>query len=430
MFEKFLYYNFSLFEGKKIILSCSGGMDSMVLLHLLQQIDCTLIVYHVDHLSRNGQSTQDKHFVNQYCSQHNIDIHCNQFQHESGNFQSDSRAFRYEGLDHLLKETQSDFITTAHHMGDNNETFLINAMRGSGLKGLTGMKAVDPPLVRPLLYFNRKEIENYALEYQVPYVKDVSNELNLYVRNIIRNEFLSRVEKLNPNIDKRINHTIEKIRSDYNLLEELIDKIKDKYISANQGMIIVDMDILEHYREGKTLLYHLLSQYGVNIHQIDDMAASGVGTSFDTLDYAINLDRGKLLLKQKVDDYHIELDIPNEGTFMIHQDLHLSVKICDSTQIHKEDNEIILSLAKVTFPLKLRTWMPGDRFYPSGMNGNSKKVSKYLKDLKIPNIEKSGIFVLISDDGNICGIPGYRSDHRYLPDNEEQKVLVIQWIKE
>jgi tRNA(Ile)-lysidine synthase len=315
-------------------------------------------------------------------------------------------------------------------MGDNNETFLINAMRGSGLKGLTGMKAVDPPLVRPLLYFNRKEIENYALEYQVPYVKDVSNELNLYVRNIIRNEFLSRVEKLNPNIDKRINHTIEKIRSDYNLLEELIDKIKDKYISANQGMIIVDMDILEHYREGKTLLYHLLSQYGVNIHQIDDMAASGVGTSFDTLDYAINLDRGKLLLKQKVDDYHIELDIPNEGTFMIHQDLHLSVKICDSTQIHKEDNEIILSLAKVTFPLKLRTWMPGDRFYPSGMNGNSKKVSKYLKDLKIPNIEKSGIFVLISDDGNICGIPGYRSDHRYLPDNEEQKVLVIQWIKE
>ncbi|NNF33031.1 MAG: tRNA lysidine(34) synthetase TilS [Saprospiraceae bacterium] len=428
MFDRFLHYNFSLFEGKKIILSCSGGMDSMVLLHLLQQIDCTLIVFHVDHLTRNGQSTQDSHFINQYCKKHSIAFHCIQFCHESGNFQSESRSFRYKGLYQLMEKTKSDYIATAHHMGDNNETFFINAMRGTGLKGLSGMKVIDPPLVRPLLQFRKVEIENYALEHEIPFVQDVSNELNIYVRNIIRNEFLKEVEKLNPNIDKRINHTIEKVSSDYNLLKELIHNIRKKHIHKDRDITIVNLEFLSAFSEGNTLLYHLLQQYGVNLHQVEDIVSSCIGSTFNTPDYIINLDRGKLLIKQKSDETYTDLVIPQEGTFLINKGIQIVITSCDSTQYNQKEGYITLSPTKVKFPLRLRTWLPGDKFCPSGMNGKSKKVSKFIKDLKIPNIKKSGIFVLISNDGNICGIPGYRADERYLPEDNEMEVLVIEVV--
>lgn len=430
MFERFLHYNFSLFDGKKFIISCSGGMDSMVLLHILQQINCTLIVYHVDHLTRNGQSSQDRHFINQYCNLHQLEFYGDQYRHESGNFQSDSRAFRYKGLRQLLKKTKSDYITTGHHMSDNNETFFINALRGTGIKGLSGMNVIDPPLIRPLLPFRKNEIRDYALSHQVPFVHDESNDLSLYVRNIIRNEFLSRIEQLNPNIDKRVNHTIEKVRSDYYLLEELINGVKEKYITGDPERTTVSLDVLKDFSEGKVLLYHLLRPYGINIHQVEDIVSSGVGSSFDTSKYNINLDRGKLLIKQKKDQSPTNLEIPMAGSYLIHAGLYLNIMLSEFSSMSQEENHILLSVSKVTFPLRLRNWLPGDKFCPSGMQGNSKKVSKYLKDLKIPNIEKSEIFVLISNDGNICGIPGYRADHRYLPNKNDKDILVVQLVNE
>ena len=167
-FQNHLSTHFPFLKGKKLLLAVSGGLDSMVLLHLFQQSDFEIIVLHCNFQLRGLESFGDQQFVQEYTSQHTIPFVFTQFDTEA--FANDyklstqvaARELRYSWFYEQLEIQDGDYILTAHHADDAFETTLINLIRGTGLEGLTGIPAQNELVIRPLLPFSRDEILEYA----------------------------------------------------------------------------------------------------------------------------------------------------------------------------------------------------------------------------------------------------------------------------
>ncbi len=327
-----------------------------------------------------------------------------------------------------MNDNNAEFIATAHNLNDNVESFFIRASRGTGLKGLKGMEHIDPPYVKPLLHFSKDEIQDYASKYKVPYVNDESNLTSDYLRNTIRNIVLPAIESHQSNVTERVNRTINNLNKDHVLLEEIMMTLSDKYIVKDGSKVKIDLRKMEKYEHMSTLLYHFLKDYGVNEEQVDQLISSSTGSIFSIGGYLLNKDRNSIIIEKEKPPIYISISIEAEGIYDISEQGCLEISKKKDHLSLRSEGGIVVGMEKTKFPLILRSWNPGDKFCPAGMDGMSKKVSKFLKDLKVPQIEKSDVFVLIANDGNICGIPGFRSDHRYLPSKGE-KVYHIKLIK-
>jgi tRNA(Ile)-lysidine synthase len=204
-FQNHLSQHFPFLKGKKLLLAVSGGLDSMVLLHLFQQLDYEIVVLHCNFQLRGLESFGDQQFIQEYTSQHNIQLSFTQFDTEAFandyklSIQIAARELRYSWFYEQLEIQEGDYILTAHHADDNLETFFINLSRGTGLDGLTGIPAQNDTVIRPLLPFTRKEIEEYAAKQDLKWREDSSNASDKYLRNKIRHHLIPILKELNPN---------------------------------------------------------------------------------------------------------------------------------------------------------------------------------------------------------------------------------------
>lgn len=420
-------------KQKKLLLAVSGGLDSMVLLHLFQELKCDIAIAHCNFQLRGVESFGDQKFVQDYAKSNEIPIFVTQFDTEA--FAKDyklstqvaARELRYNWFYELLETEKFDFILTAHHADDNLETFLINLTRGTGLEGLTGIPVQNDRVIRPLLFLSRQEIENYAKANAIQWREDSSNASDKYVRNKIRHHLIPVLKDLNPHFMASFLKTEGYLQESLAMVEDAANMIYQQVAVEEDNQIRFNLKQLIRLPNFQSYLYQWLKEYGFTAWEdIYDLVDSQSGKQIFASDFRLLKDRDFLILSPKEED-------EEEAEFLINENetevkIPLNIVFSKATNISVESNKtIFVDADQLVFPLIIRKWKTGDAFHPFGMDGKSKKVSKLFKDEKLSLIEKENTWLLCSND-QIVWVIGIRADHRFRTSNTTKNTLRIELI--
>lgn len=406
----------------KYLIAVSGGVDSMVLLHLCHELKMNIEVAHVNYHLRGEDSNLDQRLVEEFCSTRALPLHIYNVsendQKPQNSIQNWARDLRYEFFRTLMHERQLDKILTAHHANDNLETFIINLSKGAGLKGLSGIPKKNEKLLRPLLSYSKDELYEFAERYKIPFREDSSNKKDDYLRNRIRHHISPELLKTNENFLKNFTKSLQILAEAQDLLNESIEE-KRRLISYTRGNDIV-LDKLKIRLFSSFLKYEIFSPYGFeNLNEIEKFFTAETGAQFFSESYRLVVNRDELILTLK--NNTSEEDIIKELQPQQPDKLNLYPYLKDETfQLHWK-----LNSEKIKFPLHLRHKKEGDIFYPKGMKGK-KKVSKFFKDEKLSILAKEKTWLLCDANDNILGIIPLRQDERFAAkDSTKNHFLII-----
>jgi tRNA(Ile)-lysidine synthase len=432
-FQNHIASRFSFLEDKKLFLAVSGGLDSMVLLHLLKQLPYEIAVLHCNFQLRGLESFGDQKFIEDYCDQNKIPVFITQFDTEA--FAKDyklstqvaARELRYSWFYELLESENFDYILTAHHADDNLETFIINLTRGTGLDGLTGIPEQNDKIIRPLLPFSRDEILQYAQENKIEWREDSSNASNKYLRNKIRHDLVPVLKEINPNFLNAFQKTQSFLQESQEMVEDASIMIYQQVAKEVGDDIHFDLKQLKKLPNYKSYLYQWLHEFGfIAWNDIYDLAEGQSGKQVFSDGFRLLKNRDTFILSPISEASEEEKYEINESDTDVNFPLNL--KLCQVDDITIDSNKaIFVDAEKIQFPLVLRKWNEGDVFLPFGMNGKSKKVSKLFKDEKLSLIEKEKIWILCSDN-QIVWVVGIRQDERFKIENTTNKILKIELL--
>jgi tRNA(Ile)-lysidine synthase len=430
-FQNHVASRFSFLENKKLFLAVSGGLDSMVLLHLLKQLPYEIAVLHCNFQLRGLESFGDQNFIQEYCDTNKIPVFITQFDTEA--FAKDyklstqvaARELRYSWFYELLETENFDYILTAHHADDNLETFIINLARGTGLDGLTGIPEENDKIIRPLLPFSREEILKYAQENNIQWREDSSNASNKYLRNKIRHDLVPILKEINPNFLNAFQKTQSFLQEAQVMVEDASIMIYQQVAKEMEDDIHFDLVQLKKLPNYKSYLYQWLNEFGfVAWNDIYDLVDGQSGKQVFAAEFRLLKNRNTLILSPILEEGENEEYIINETDTDVN--FPLKLRLCQVDDITIDSNKaIFVAVEKIRFPLILRKWNEGDLFYPFGMQGKSKKVSKLFKDEKLSLIEKEKTWILCSDN-QIVWVVGIRQDERFKIENTTTKILKIE----
>ncbi|MBN2522303.1 MAG: tRNA lysidine(34) synthetase TilS [Bacteroidales bacterium] len=438
MLEKFLSYNTEnnlLVKNHKILAAISGGIDSMVMLNLICKADYIPDIVHCNFKLRNAESDEDEKFVVNEAKKLNLKIHTKSFdtaefsRKKNISIQMAARELRYTWFLKLAEMYSYSSIAIAHNRDDLVETFLINLTRGTGIKGLTGIKARQDIIIRPILFASRNEIENYAKKENIKFREDSSNEDIKYRRNLIRHKIIPQFEKLNPSFRETLIRESEIFNATYKIYKNELLKIYRAITIQETPNHIISIPKILSLRLTPETLFDLLEKYGFSYTVIVNMFNSLPGESgklFYSDNYILLKDR-KTLVIEKLNTNHANDSIEiQRGIHKINQPIHLSfteqVKDTDF-RIPVTKTHIAVDMDLLTFPLKLRKWEKGDYFYPLGMK-HKKKVSDYFTDKKINRLDKEKTWILVSEN-NIVWLVGHQIDDRFKITSGTTNILLI-----
>ncbi|MDR2121485.1 MAG: tRNA lysidine(34) synthetase TilS [Flavobacteriaceae bacterium] len=410
---------------KKYLLAISGGVDSMVLLHLFLHSPYIFSVAHCNFQLRGEESSLDEQLVHEYCKKYDIKFFVKTFdtlqlKKNRESVEMLARDLRYNYFKELLDDYQFDYLVTAHHLNDNIETFFINLLRGSGLKGLAGMQEENNAVLRPLLCFSRREIMDFAIENKIGWREDQTNQTLDYLRNKIRHKIIPELEGINPVFLHQAEKSMKIIGEAQQFIEEKTQELKtEAQIFRKEKITAFSLEKLK--KAEFVLAYNFLSEYGFTHKQdCQNLINAQTGTVFESKTHKIWADRGRLLVGEISDVEKEEVSIGIDSIpFEIKKPVEL--KLLPSDGGLKEKGEVV-DYDKVSLPLVLRNWKEGDVFYPVNGKGK-KKVSKFLKDEKISNYEKEKVLVLCDCSGAIIWLVGFRLDDRFKISKESKKYL-------
>lgn len=425
MLEDFLSYiesNLSVIREDKILLSVSGGIDSMVMLHLFRQLGYKIEVAHINHSTRNGESDKDMAFVEQYCEEKLIPFHAKILEYadlQKGNFQENARNERFAFLHKTATDQNCKWIATAHHKDDRWETFLMHLNRKSGIQGLTSLRSKENQIIHPLLIFTKEQIVNYGKNNNISFVHDKSNDSDDYKRNAIRNRITPEIVNLFPDFIKNVNQSINHLDETYDLIQELIDRNQIVTEDIKEGYSIISLEKIKAFTNQTSLLYHIISRYGFNYSNVHDIIqTSATGTQFLSPQYEGLYDRGKLIIRQKKEFSNTDITIDKVGSYPLPNGKILLVEMSPDTQLA---SHLWIDTKKVIWPIKVRNIQQGDKFKPQGMNGATKTLKKLCSDLKINRFEKEDMLVVCKDDC-ILQVIGIRTSQEYITDDIKNAV--------
>ena len=423
--------NFPFIIGKKLLLATSGGIDSMVMADLFRKLPFDIALAHCNFQLRGVDSFEDQFFVQKYADAHNVTLFTTQFDTET--FAKDfklstqvaARELRYSWFYELLETENFDYILTAHHADDNLETFLIHLSRGTGLDGLTGIPAHNDKIIRPLLLFSRQEIEQYAQENTIAWREDKSNASDKYLRNKIRHQLVPLFKELNPEFLASFRKTQSYLRESQTMAEDATIMIYQQVAKEEGDSIYYDLNQLKKLPNYNSYLYQWLNGFGFSAwDDIYTLVDSQSGKQVYSNEYRLLKDRDFLILsplneEDEIEEYYVyknqkEVKIPLKLTFCN----------IDHTSV-VSNTTIFVDEEKLWYPLVLRRWRQGDNFQPFGMEGRSKKLSKFFKDEKLSLIDKEKIWLLCSDN-QIVWVIGIRQDERFKIKKATQNILKIQ----
>lgn len=418
-----------------VVVGVSGGMDSMTLLDILTSLNYRCIVAHCNFHLRGEESDRDAEFVKNWCKNINaeftsIDFDTQEYARSKKiSIEMAARELRYEWFEIVRQQYGADAIAVAHHCDDAAETVLLNLLRGTGIRGLTGISPKKGNIVRPLLCVSRNEIEEYLKERNIPNVMDSTNRDDAITRNYLRLNVIPMLEKLNPSAKNAIFRTSQNIAEAYYIYENAIETLIKGVMIGEK----ISIEKLKNTPSPISVLFEILAPLGFNssvVEDIIDNLNSSSGKVFLSKQYRIIKDRQFLLLSKIPDANNFDSEILiYEGTNEILSPIHLKINVVNKNAINvnKACRFLFSDAEKVHFPLKLRKWKDGDWFVPFGMKGR-KKLSDYFTDCKFDLLEKENQWILESD-GQIIWIVGKRNDERFKVSDHTDNVLMIEWVE-
>ena len=434
-FVDFIEQNNLFNQGSKILAAVSGGMDSVIMVHLLKAAGFNFGIAHCNFQLRDDESTGDEQFCLQLAQQVDVPFHTIRFdtlKHVADNkvsTQMAARTLRYQWFEQIRQQAGYSVIALAHHQNDAIETILLNLTRGTGIAGLHGILPKNGWLVRPMLFLNRDEINGLVKKLKVPYREDSSNASLKYARNKIRLEVIPRLKELNPGLEHTFQNNLNHFRELELLLDDRVTELKGRLFIRHEIETHILLKDLKELHPQRLLLFNLLQEYGVNETIVDDLISvldKHSGKIFETGEFRLITDRDKLIITKKNDLPQHEVLINLQDKEVNYNGYKLNILHDDSPLIVK-NNPLALSVDAdlLIYPLTLRRWETGDHFFPLGMKG-SKKVSDFFINQKVPLHQKNEIPLIINGNGEIIWIGGYRSDDRYKVTNNTKKVTIFE----
>lgn len=423
-FQNHFEQNFPYLKERKLLLAVSGGLDSMVLMHLFQELNYSIGIAHCNFQLRGKESDEDENFVKLQAEKFQIPIFSIQFETEKFandnklSIQLAARKLRYDWFYQILEQENYDYLLTAHHLDDQLETFLINLSRGTGIEGLTGIPATNDKIMRPLLPFSREEILAFAGENSLSWREDSSNASTKYLRNKIRHDVIPILKSLNPNFLTSFENTLEHLNQANALVNDASRNTYDLVVKQLDDQHIFDIPRLLELPNYKAYLYQWLKDFGFTAWvDIYDLVNANSGKQIFSETYVLLKDRNRLLLFEKREKHNAEIYFVKDFESKVNIPLKLSFcKVANISNVNA--NCIFVDENQLKLPLVIRKWQEGDVFYPAGMIGK-KKLSKFFKDEKYSLFDKQNQWLLCSDD-EIVWVIGKRADQRFLT-NENTK---------
>lgn len=436
----------------KVIYAVSGGIDSMCMADMFCHKGGDGAIAHCNFHLRAGESDADAELVRRWAGEHGVEYFHADFDTEAYarrrkiSIEMAARELRYGWFAELASKHGYDAVAVAHNANDNAETFLLNLLRGTGGKGLRGMRreGVIPgttvPLLRPLLAMSREDIEKYVSEHAVPFREDRTNSETIYKRNLLRHKVLPVFKELNPSYLETLRRDMGHIAVENDIAEDYFLEARDHILAEGR----ISIPALLSYKHWKYLLHRLtepfsLSEEGLEalIRLITDSSATFAGKTFGTPTHRLVTTAGAILILAAgaAPARDEGLVIAGPGIYHCHEsEIRIELTGIDpSLQLIQEAGVLIADADALPFPVTVRGWKDGDWMRPFGMGGRRKKLSDIFTDLKLSLPEKQEIIVLHSplesDSSHVCAILGHRIDEALrVTKGSTKKILKISII--
>lgn len=460
-------------SGPDVLLAVSGGMDSMCMAHLFLETfgSGSFAIAHCNFNLRAEESDGDERMVREWAESHDIRFHSISFdthayaERNALSIEMAARELRYRWFADLCSSCGYRAVAVAHHAEDNAETLLLNMVRGTGLKGMTGMKMISPVpymeegsplrLLRPMLQFSRKQIEGYVLRCRVPYRTDSTNSSVEYRRNRIRHEVFPVLHKLNPSFVSTLNREMAYLADASDIVDQWCRQNAPDVLSCHPGKsspvshpeergdVRISIPRLLSKKSWRYLLYHIIEPYGFNpssLASIEDLLESDrtiSGKSFFSATHVLRTERTELIVSPLAGSGCTSEPVTVDGAGLyLFGDLSFSVEICpwsEGMPLKQPEGVMIFDASKLKFPFTCRPWRRGDWMVPLGMRGR-KKLSDVFADRKWDAARKASAPVLAESAGDeasgqrVVALLGVRMDDRFKVSDNTDKIIRIKII--
>lgn len=421
--------------GTPTWVAVSGGVDSMVLLHVLHHMGHRCQVLHVDHGLRGAESDADRALVVSYCEE--LRIPCTVVRVDvltrastsGGSVQMAARELRYEAFRDAVAQGPP-VLAMAHHRDDAIETFFLHLLRGQGVHGWKGIAPVSGPFFRPFLAVERSAIVDYARTEGIPFREDASNSDPKYLRSRVRHEVLPKLDDLRSGWRRVLGRDLDLLRELSHAAALQAAQFLAQYPPTAEGVVRLPAAALLQSGMPTLLIRTLLGEATPHPERLAEVLRAleeqHVGAVFPLADgRALHLDRETLVLHQPP-PAQAPLLIESEEQVPVGAPLRLSVHEAAHVDLGQGPHVAWLHRAALHYPMELRRWRAGDRMRPIGLGG-SKLVSDLLTDAKVPSAERAQALVLCAGN-TIVWLVGFRvaSGFEARPDSAE--VLRMEWL--
>ena len=395
----------------KLLVSVSGGLDSMVLCDLLLKLNLNFSIAHVNYKLRIEESDFDENFVKNYANQKKINFYS--ISHDlstcSKSIQAKAREIRYNYLHKLKDDNKFDYILTGHHFDDNIETVFLNLRRGKKNNSFLGIREKHNQLLRPLINFTKEEIKKYALEHNLSWRDDSTNKENKYERNKIRNLIIPVLNKVNPRYRTSFKNLFEISNLEFNIKNRYFDLELSKFFNENKSGQLSSNKKFWKFFDVESFELEYFQRFGFfDKSELFKILRSSSGKSIKSDSHTILSNRDEIIIHKNNLEIIDEV-LLNNGS----NDYPIKIDLVFSQSASKPSRNHICISENIDKPLKLRRWKEGDYFYPSGMIGK-KKLSKFFKDEKMSIFDKKNQWILSNHKDEVLWIVGLRADRRNL----------------
>ena len=429
-------------RGSPVVVALSGGADSVALLSVLNALGYECIAAHCNFHLRGAESIRDMRHAELIARQLGVNIYIREFnvaervKNTGESVEMACRELRYTWFHELLDRDYSQAIAVAHHREDNVETFFLNLMRSSGLRGLTGMEFRRGYVIRPFLDVSRDEIEEYLNDVNLEYITDSSNRENHFKRNRLRNVVLPAFEEHFPGSMDSVLSTMSWLKDSRLIVDYALRSLSAEYVTANESVDVAGVITRFDRQTAKAILFELLYDYGFTSTQVDNLLSavenSRSGLHFELRDGSVaELDRGRLTFPKNEEDiftgktyqvslHHdilnpVHIEVSEHGILEFNPGRDMNVMYIDKRILN--DNAVF----------EIRRPRVGDRMRPYGMNGE-RLVSDILKDAKYSAAKKRDTW-LLTRNGEILWVIGLRASAHFSVTPDTRRYLRLQYNK-
>lgn len=403
------------------IVALSGGADSVALLLLLKEGGFNVHAAHCNFLLRGSESDRDEAFCVDLCRQLGVELHRAHFatreyaEAHKVSVEMAARELRYNWFEQLRKDIGAVGICVAHHRDDSVETVLLNMIRGTGLRGLTGIQPRNGYVLRPLLCVSRDEIEHFLAKRGQKYVIDSTNLETDVKRNKVRLQVLPLLRTLNPAVSDNIQRMVENVAEAQIVLDSLLDNFKKHNT--------LELSEFEKYGSSEYVIYEWLKNYGFNGTQARQVLEAETGKIMSSSQgYDVLKDRERLIIERTLKPFN-PMRIPEEGMYVLDEKMRLSLRKC-AAYVSKKPFVATFDAQKVVFPLTVRRVEEGDWMIPFGMRGR-KLLSDLMTDRKMTVFEKRRQLVVVDAQDVIVWAAGLRIADSVAVAETTQSVLEL-----